>query len=141
MKLSVVIPVYNETHRLRADHRVRAAPADPEIILVDDCSTDGTRHAEDALIDGRLTILYHDRNRGKGRRCGPVSRQRVAVVIIQDADLEYDRGLSETSWNQSGMAAPTWSSIALLRGPVTPVLYFWHPSERFLTLLSNCSRT
>src|SRR3954463_11802529 len=93
MKLSVVIPCYNEakTIRLIVD-RVRAAPvADKEIIIVDDCSRDGTRDLLRTQIAPLVDrIIYHEENRGKGAalRSG-FAAATGDVVVIQDADLEY----------------------------------------------------
>ncbi len=92
--LSIIIPIYNEVRLLLEVLRnVRAMEYEPkEIILVDDFSQDGTRdllRAEETKPD--TTVLYHERNRGKGAaiRTG-LTAVRGEVVIIQDADLEYD---------------------------------------------------
>ena len=96
MRLSVVIPCYNELRTLDAIiDAVRAAPwPDIEIIVVDDCSTDGTRDKlkNDIEPGGRVDrVLYHATNQGKGAavRTG-IAAATADLVIIQDADLEYD---------------------------------------------------
>lgn len=92
MKLSIVIPIYNEARHIREVlRRVRALPLEKELILVDDCSTDGTRELlaeEENKPDTK--VIYHDRNLGKGAaiRTG-LKYVSGDIVIIQDADLEY----------------------------------------------------
>ena len=143
MKLSIVIPCYNEARTIRAIvDRVRAAPvADKEIIIVDDCSTDGTRdllRAEIAPLVDRL--LYHDVNQGKGAalRTG-FAAATGDVVIVQDADLEYDpneypRLLAPI---ERGQADVVFGS-RFAGGDAHRVVYFWHMvGNKFLTLLSN----
>lgn len=93
-KLSIIIPIYNERELLpKVLERVRAVPIDKELILVDDCSKDGTRQYLEEHEEGApdTRVLYHARNRGKGRAIR-TGLQHVTgdVVIIQDADLEYD---------------------------------------------------
>jgi glycosyltransferase involved in cell wall biosynthesis len=142
MKLSVVIPVYNENASIvELVKRVRAAPLDKEIILVDDGSTDGTRDTLQTLASTTdLTILYHDRNRGKGAalRTG-IAAACGEAVIIQDADLEYDPQdypkLLEPI--RKGVADVVFGS-RFSGGETHRVLYFWHAlGNKFLTLLSN----
>ncbi len=93
MKLSVVLPVYNEAATIGAIvERVRAVklPVDLELIIIDDCSTDGTRRVLDELSkQPGIQLVLHDRNRGKGAalRSG-VASATGDIVIIQDADLE-----------------------------------------------------
>jgi glycosyltransferase involved in cell wall biosynthesis len=91
--LSVLVPVYNEPRTLETLlQRVLAVPIDKEVIVVDDGSTDGTRDVLRELA-GRMPIraLYHDRNRGKGRAIRTaLAESRGTIVIVQDADLEYD---------------------------------------------------
>ena len=91
-KLSVVIPVYNEKKSLlEIIRRVQAVPIEKEIILVDDFSTDGTRHLLRDLEKQQFKVLYHERNQGKGAalRTGFL-HATGEFVIVQDADLEYD---------------------------------------------------
>jgi len=95
VKLSVVIPVYNERDTLREIlRRVRETPFAKEIILVDDCSEDGTREIL-ASLEGEpdLRIFYHEVNQGKGAALRTAFEHVTGdVVLIQDADLEYDPG-------------------------------------------------
>ena len=143
MKLSIVIHCYNEakTIRLIVD-RVRAAPvADKEIIIVDDCSRDGTRDLLRTQIAPLVSkIVYHETNQGKGAalRTGFASATGD-VVIIQDADLEYDpqdypRLLQPII---DGRADVVFGSRFQGGGPHR-VVYFWHMvGNKFLTLCSN----
>lgn len=93
MKLSIVIPAYNEAETIRqVIDRVRAAPYETQIIVVDDASTDATSERLDSVAgDGSLEVIRHTRNLGKGAalRTG-FARVTGDIVIIQDADLEYD---------------------------------------------------
>jgi glycosyltransferase involved in cell wall biosynthesis len=142
VRLSVVIPAYNEVHTVeRLLRRVREVPLDVEVIVVDDGSTDGTRALlarieDDGLID---TLVLHETNRGKGAalRTG-FARATGDVVVVQDADLEYDPlelpRLLEPILN--GQADAVYGS-RFLGGPHR-VLFFWHSvGNRLLTLLSN----
>lgn len=141
-KLSVVIPVYNErpwvAELLR---RVRAAPFPKEIIVVDDASTDGTREILEELAaqHPEIVLIRHAVNQGKGAalRSG-FAQARGNVIIIQDADLEYDpadygRLLQPILENQADVV---FGSRFI--GERHRVLYFWHSvANRLLTTISN----
>lgn len=93
LKLSVIIPAYNEKNTIaEIIQRVRAMEYHDEIIVVDDGSTDGTREILQQIpSNGDLTVLYHERNRGKGAAVRTaIERAQGDIVLIQDADLEYD---------------------------------------------------
>ncbi len=147
--LSVVIPVYNERETLsQLVDRVKAVPVRKEIVLIDDCSTDGTRdllqqweQAAEEDPRNRLSIHYHDRNQGKGAAVRTGFAQASGdVVIIQDADLEYDpaeipRLLQPIIEDQADIVFGS----RFLGDQPHRVLYFWHyVGNRVLTTLSNC---
>jgi glycosyltransferase involved in cell wall biosynthesis len=147
--LSVVIPVYNEERTLRnLVERVCAVPIRKELILVDDCSRDGTREvlkqiAADANHDplNSFSIHYHDVNKGKGGalRTG-FQHARGDFVIIQDADLEYDPSEYPRLLQPivEGKADVVFGSRFLGDQPHR-VLYFWHYlGNKLLTTASNC---
>jgi glycosyltransferase involved in cell wall biosynthesis len=140
--LSVVVPVYNERATVEdLLKRVCAVAVDKEIIVVDDGSTDGTRELLLGMQtpDGELRVVLQDRNRGKGAalRRG-FEAARGAVIIVQDADLEYDPA------DYPALLAPIERGVAdvvygsrFLGGPHR-VLFFWHyVGNRALTTLSN----
>lgn len=140
--LSVVIPVYNEKNTIREILRqVRAVPVAKQIILVDDCSKDGTRDILRELerTETDLTIVYHEANQGKGAALRTGFRHaRGNVVIVQDADLEYDPSqyLQLLQPIVEGKADVVYGSRFI--GESHRVLHFWHSmGNRALTLLSN----
>ncbi len=143
MKLSVVIPCYNEYQTIEALVKaVRAAPVDEiEIIVVDDGSTDGTRELLQAKPQGWVDkIVLQERNFGKGAalRAG-FQAAGGDLVIVQDADLEYDprEYLILISPILEDRADVVFGS-RFMGGRAHRVVYFWHMvGNRFLTLLSN----
>lgn len=141
MKLSVVIPVYNEKDTIiELYESVRAVPIEKEIILVDDCSTDGTREIIHGLADSMTKVMHHERNMGKGAALRTGFKNATGdIVIIQDADLEYDPGQYPKLIQPilEGKADVVYGS-RFVTGDYRRVLYFWHMlGNSFLTLLSN----
>ena len=142
MIVSVVIPVFNEMRTLeQVIKRVQAAPVEKEIILVDDYSTDGSRERVQSLGEQpNVRAVLHDYNQCKGAalRSG-FSAAAGDVVLIQDADLEYDPN------DYPKLLGPIVENDAYVvygsrfaGGETHRVLYFWHSvGNRFLTLLSN----
>lgn len=143
LKLSIVIPVYNEFETLEKIIKKVAGvdlPLGREIILIDDCSSDGTRELMEKLDLPELVKVYHDVNQGKGAalRSG-FATASGDIVIIQDADLEYNPE------DYPKLLEPILSNRAdvvygsrFAGGDAHRVLYFWHSvGNKFLTLLSN----
>jgi glycosyltransferase involved in cell wall biosynthesis len=93
LKLSIIIPCYNEKNTiLDILGKIEVVSLDKEIIIVDDCSTDGTREILKSLsLNAKAKVYFHDQNQGKGAaiRTG-IKHVEGDIVIIQDADLEYD---------------------------------------------------
>jgi glycosyltransferase involved in cell wall biosynthesis len=139
--LSVVIPIYNELHTIEeVVRRVRGTGLPVEMVLVDDGSSDGTRDILDRWRDQPdMKIIFHEKNQGKGAalRTGFASATGD-VVIVQDADLEYDPGefaklVQPIVENQADVVFGSRFS-----GDNQRVLYFWHyVGNRVLTLFSN----
>ena len=142
MKLSVLMPVYNEAATIEeVVQRVRDVPIDKEIVIVDDASTDGTGDILDRLArDAEVRVFHQEPNQGKGaavRRA--IAEARGDVLIIQDADLEYDPA------DYPRVLAPILEGKAdvvfgsrFVGGESHRVLYYWHSvGNRMLTELSN----
>jgi len=141
MKLTVLIPIFNEVQTLREIlKRVQATQLADEILLVDDGSVDGTREILEEL-DGQdpFRVIFHDKNQGKGAavRTG-IQNARGDIILIQDADLEYDprdypkllKPLDE------GLADVVYGSRFL--GASRRVAMFWHMiANKLLTLMTN----
>jgi len=160
MRISVVIPVYNERRYIaHVLARVQAVPPDKEIVVVDDASTDGTKELlerihqarqdnQSSIVLGELTdplridnvvVCFQPKNRGKGAALRRGFEMATGeVVIVQDADLEYDPNDYQalTSPIAAGLADVVYGS-RFLGGPHR-VLFFWHyVANHLLTLLSN----
>jgi glycosyltransferase involved in cell wall biosynthesis len=144
MRLSVVIPVYNECATLRqVVERVLAVPLELEVLCVDDGSRDGSREILAELQNQyrQVQVLLQPRNMGKGAalRRG-IQGAAGDFVVIQDADLEYDPADYTLLLDPliQGKADVVYGSRFLGAAPHR-VLYFWHSvGNRLLTLLSNC---
>jgi glycosyltransferase involved in cell wall biosynthesis len=140
MKISVVIPVYNEKDTiLEILEKVRSQDLDKEVIIVDDGSTDGTRDVLHKLDHPEVKVFFHERNQGKGAalRTG-FTKASGEIIIVQDADLEYNpeeylhliRPIVDDQ-------ADVVFGARFLGGPHR-VLYFWHYlGNKLLTLLTN----
>lgn len=141
MKLSIVMPVYNEQATImELVKRVLETPYDKELIIVDDASTDGTQEMLRQISDERVRLFFHERNQGKGAALSTGFAHAAGdVVLIQDADLEYD------PHEYPKLLAPILDGKAdvvygsrFKGGEAHRVLFFWHSvGNKFLTLLSN----
>lgn len=143
MKVSIVIPCYNEKNTIREIVAAVQASAleDKEIIIVDDYSSDGTRDIlRNEIAPQVAKIVFHEQNRGKGAALRSGFQAATGeIVIIQDADLEYDPGEYPKLVRPilQGKADVVFGS-RFMGGEPHRVVYFWHMvGNRVLTLISN----
>jgi glycosyltransferase involved in cell wall biosynthesis len=142
LRLSVIMPVYNEASTVEASiRRVREIPLDVEVIAIDDGSADGSADILGTLRDAGVVdrLILHERNRGKGAavRAG-IDAATGHVLVVQDADLEYDPRQLPTLLApiQDNLADAVFGSRFL--GSPRRVLYFWHRvGNGLLTIVSN----
>ena len=141
LRASVIVPCFNERQTVsELIDRVHAVPVDKEVIVVDDCSTDGTRELLQRRVDerGDITLRLIARNGGKGAAVQEGLKCATGdVVIIQDADLEYDPADYPVLLRpiQTGKATVVYGSRFIGEHRA---MYFWHSlGNQFLTLLCN----
>jgi glycosyltransferase involved in cell wall biosynthesis len=141
MKVTIIMPVYNEVKTIREIiRRVQATGIPDEILVVDDGSIDGTRDILTELDDqDSVRVLYHDKNQGKGSavRTG-IKNAKGDLILIQDADLEYDPR------DYPGLFKPVNEGIAdvvygsrFLGGARRPILFWNMVANKILTLTTN----
>jgi len=139
LKLSILIPIYNERATiLEIIKRVQAVEFDKEIIAIDDGSTDGTCDLLPPIEKDGVIVLYHERNQGKGAAIKTgIARATGDIIVIQDADLEYD----PRDYKQlvtpivEGRAKVVYGSRFM--GP-RMAMFFWHMlANKALTLMTN----
>ena len=144
MKISIIIPCYNEVSTIEIIiEKIKKIEIEKEIIVVDDFSEDGSKEKIKSDIKNKyldIIDIYHDRNMGKGAaiRTG-ISNATGEIIIIQDADLEYDPNDYHELIRpiKNGYADVVYGS-RFIGGSEKRVLYFWHTiGNKFLTLLSN----
>lgn len=142
-KISVIIPCYNENNTILdvIDRVILAEPIDKEIIVVDDCSVDGSREKLINIQINNVKVLFHKKNYGKGKSIR-TALEKVSndIIIIQDSDLEYDpreylkllKPFEETS------ADIVYGSRFIGGGDYVRVHFFWHyVANKLLTCLTN----
>ncbi|MBN2549992.1 MAG: glycosyltransferase family 2 protein [Anaerolineales bacterium] len=141
MKISVIIPAYNEKNTIEEIlRRVRATAIPDEIVVVDDGSTDGTRQILQGMADDELLrVVLHEKNQGKGAAVVTgIQNATGEVMIIQDADLEYDPREYANLLRpiEEGLAEVVYGSRFL--GAARRPVMFWHMvANKLLTLMTN----
>lgn len=141
MDLTVILPTYNEARTIQEIlRRVEATGCASEILVVDDGSVDGTR---DILAEldgcGQIRVIYHDHNQGKGAAvCTGFQQARGDIILIQDADLEYDPREYPILLKpiEEGIADVVYGS-RFLGGARRPVFFWNMVANKILTLLTN----
>lgn len=147
MLLSIIIPVYNEKKTLKTlvekvqSLDLSSLNLDKELVVVDDCSQDGTLDVAQGLADeGKIRLIRHQKNQGKGAALQTgFQNARGDILLIQDADLEYNPEEYPKLLKPilDGKADVVYGS-RFMGGEPHRVLYFWHYlGNKFLTLLSN----
>ncbi len=143
MKLSIIIPCYNENKTIGTivDRVKNALTGDIEIIIVDDSSTDGTKEMLKSKIEPLVDkVIYHEKNMGKGAALRTGFKEATGdLIVVQDADLEYDP--KEIPLLMEPIIADKADVVfgsRFMGGRPHRVVYFWHMvGNRTLTLLSN----
>ena len=144
MKISIIIPCYNEISTIsKIIDKINTIDIEKEIIIIDDFSNDGSKEKiknEIKIKYESVIDIYHDRNQGKGAAIKTGLKKATGeIVIIQDADLEYDPNdyYELIKPIRLGYADVVYGS-RFIGGSERRVLYFWHSiGNKFLTLLSN----
>ena len=142
MKLSIVIPCYNEEKTIKVIiYSIQnSGIVDYEIIIIDDCSTDNTKEILNSFTDEKIKVFFQEKNRGKGSALRKGFKEANGdICIVQDADLEYDPNeyklMIEPILNNK---ADVVYGSRFQGGRPHRVVYFWHRvGNGFLTLLSN----
>jgi len=146
MKLSIIMPVYNEAKTIKEvlSHVQKANLPNNltrEIVIIDDCSTDGSREILKSIDDQEIKVFYKETNGGKGSAVRLGLKEATGdIILIQDADLEYDPAeyTKLLSPILNGQADVVFGS-RFVGSEAKRVLLFWHYlGNRFLTFLSNC---
>jgi len=139
MKVSIIMPVFNEKDTLPLIlEKIKKVKMEKEIIIVDDCSVDGTKEILKRIDDPRVRIIYHSENKGKGAAIRTAQEYfKGEVVIIQDADLEYNPEdyLKLIKPLEEGSARVVYGSRFLYSGNTFTPRNYW--GNKLLTWLTN----